>query len=72
MARSLGHGYLETAQGIRFTVNESVRREVLSRLLGLNHERHEEEMKNQELGTGDSRKKKEKKVKKVKSSDGQM
>jgi len=39
----LGHGFHETAQGIRFTVSESARREVLSRLLKLNHERHEEE-----------------------------
>jgi hypothetical protein len=70
----LGHGFHETAQGIRFTVSESARREVLSRLLGLNHERHEEEVRNQELGIGDSGKKKEKKVKKSKSksTDGQM
>jgi len=68
----LGHGFHETAQGVRFTVSESVRREVLSRLLGLNHERYEEEVRNQELGIGDSGKKKEKKVKKSKSTDGQM
>jgi hypothetical protein len=41
----LGHGFHETAQGVRFTVSESARREVLSRLLGLNHERYEEEVK---------------------------
>lgn len=46
----LGHDFHETAQGIRFTISESARREVLSRLLALNHERHEEEMKNAELG----------------------
>ena len=68
----LGHGFHETAQGVRFTVSESARREVLSRLLKLNHERHEEEVRNQELGTGDSGKKKEKKAKKSKSTDGQM
>ena len=41
----LGHGFHETAQGVRFTVSESARREVLSRLLKLNHERFEEEQK---------------------------
>jgi hypothetical protein len=41
----LGHGFHETAQGVRFTISESARREVLARLLKLNHERHEEEVK---------------------------
>jgi hypothetical protein len=41
----LGHDFHETAQGVRFTVSESARREVLSRLLKLNHERWEEEQK---------------------------
>lgn len=66
----LGHGFHEMAQGIRFTVSESARREVLSRLLKLNHERHEEEQKaevKEESGN-----KKGKKVKKSKSNDGQM
>jgi hypothetical protein len=36
----LGHGHHETKQGIRFTISESARREVLDRLLVLNHERH--------------------------------
>jgi hypothetical protein len=66
----LGHDFHETAQGVRFTVSESARREILSRLLKLNHERHEEEMKNAELGMQNV--KKEKKVKKGKSTDGQM
>lgn len=39
----LGHGFHETKQGTRFTISESARREVLARLLKLNHERHEEE-----------------------------
>jgi hypothetical protein len=42
---SLGHDFHETKQGIRFTISESARREVLQRLLKLNHERHEEELK---------------------------
>ncbi|NUM46350.1 MAG: restriction endonuclease, partial [Anaerolineales bacterium] len=39
----LGHGFHETAQGVRFTISESARREVLGRLLALNHRRWEEE-----------------------------
>jgi hypothetical protein len=40
----LGHGFHETKQGIRFRISESARREVLSRLLKLNHERYAEEV----------------------------
>ena len=39
----LGHGFHETKQGIRFTISETARREVLDRLLALNHQRHAEE-----------------------------
>jgi hypothetical protein len=41
----LGHGFHETKQGVRFTISESARREVLQRLLKLNHERYAEEVK---------------------------
>jgi hypothetical protein len=41
----LGHGFHETKQGIRFTISEAARREVLQRLLKLNHERYAEEVK---------------------------
>ncbi len=41
----LGHGFHETKQGVRYTINEPARREVLARLLKLNHERHAEEVK---------------------------
>lgn len=41
----LGHGFHETKQGVRFTISEATRREVLQRLLMLNHERHAEELK---------------------------
>ena len=41
----LGHGMHETKQGVRFTISESARREVLQRLLKLNHERYAEEAK---------------------------
>ncbi len=32
-------------QGLRFTISEEARREVLARLLALNHQRYEEEVK---------------------------
>ena len=39
----LGHGFHETKQGVRYTISEIARREVLDRLLALNHQRHAEE-----------------------------
>jgi hypothetical protein len=41
----LNHGFHDTKQGIRFTISEPARREVLQRLLKLNHERYDEEVK---------------------------
>jgi hypothetical protein len=41
----LGHGFHETKQGVRYTMSESARRTVLDRLLALNHQRYEEEVK---------------------------
>ncbi len=40
----LGHGFHETKQGVRLTISEEARREVLDRLLLLNHERYAEEV----------------------------
>lgn len=40
----LGHGFDETKQAIRYTISETARREILDRLLALNHECHEEEV----------------------------
>jgi hypothetical protein len=40
---NLAHGFHETKQGIRYTISEAARREVLDRLLALNHQRHAEE-----------------------------
>ncbi len=40
----LGHGFHETKQGVRYTISEEARREVLGRLLRLNHERYAEEV----------------------------
>ena len=41
----LGHGFHETKQGVRYTFGGPARREVLARLLKLNHERCAEEVK---------------------------
>ena len=41
----MGHGFHETKQGLRYTISEPARREVLQRLLKLNHERYEEEVR---------------------------
>ncbi len=41
----LEHGFHETKQGLRYTISEEARREILSRLLQLNHERYAEEIK---------------------------
>lgn len=40
----LGHGFHEAKQGLRYTISEAARREVLDRLLALNHARHAEEV----------------------------
>jgi hypothetical protein len=39
----LSHGFHDTNQGIRYSICETARREVLGRLLALNHQRHAEE-----------------------------
>ena len=40
----LGHGFPATAQGLRYTISEPARRQVLGRLLELNHARYAEEV----------------------------
>jgi hypothetical protein len=40
----LGHSFHQTKQGLRYTISEAARREVLGRLLKLNHERYAEEV----------------------------
>jgi len=40
----LAHGFYEVKQGLRYTISESARRELLQRFLKLNHERYEEEV----------------------------
>ncbi len=56
----LGHGFHATKQGERFTLSEPARRTVLDRLLALNHQRYEEEVK---AGLHDKGAKKPKKAK---------
>ncbi|MBL8151134.1 MAG: restriction endonuclease, partial [Blastocatellia bacterium] len=41
---NLGHGFHQTKQGLRFTISEDARREVLDRLLELNHQRYAKEL----------------------------
>lgn len=40
---NLEHGFYQTKQGVRYTLSEAARREVLDRLLSLNHERYAQE-----------------------------
>ena len=40
----LGHGFHDTKQGDRFTLSEPARKEILQRLLKLNHERYAQEV----------------------------
>jgi len=64
----LGHGFHDTKQGVRFTISEEARSEVLDRLLLLNHERYAEEV---EQGLHDKKAKKGKARKRTKpKADG--
>lgn len=45
LADNLGHGFHDTRQGTRYTVAPAPRREILDRLLELNHARYAEEVK---------------------------
>jgi hypothetical protein len=62
----LGHGFHETKQGLRFTISEEARREVLDRLLLLNHECYAEEV---EQGLHDKKTRKGKNKKRGKEQD---
>ncbi|MBD2429401.1 hypothetical protein H6G62_26135 [Phormidium sp. FACHB-1136] len=63
----LNHGFHNTKQGLRFTISETARREVLDRLLALNHQRYAEEvaqgLHDKKKGKGKNAKGKSKKVK---------
>jgi len=41
---ALDHGFHQTKQGLRYTLSEAARREVLGQLLSLNHARYAEEV----------------------------
>jgi hypothetical protein len=41
----LAHGFHETKEDVRFTISEAARRTVLDRLLAINHERYEDEVR---------------------------
>src|SRR5260370_14647417 len=63
----LEHGFHETKQGLRYTISECARREVLDRLLLVNHQRHEEEVR-----AGLFEQKGTKRVRSVKNGDGKQ
>ena len=53
----LDHNFHQTKQGLRYTISEPARREVLDLLLQLNHQRYAEEV---EMGLHDKNRKKSK------------
>jgi hypothetical protein len=63
----LGHGFHQTKHGVRYTISEAARREVLDRLLQLNHERYAEEVAAGLHDKGAKNKTKASKTKKAKS-----
>lgn len=69
----LEHGFHQTKQGDRFTISETARREVLDRLLELNHQRYAEEvaqgLHDKKKGRGKSKSKEKKQVKEIKNGD---
>ncbi|MBP8121210.1 MAG: hypothetical protein KAZ26_01175, partial [Caldilineaceae bacterium] len=72
---ALGHGFHETAQGVRYTISESARREVLGRLLALNHARYAEEVEaglHDKKGKGKAKGKRQKVKGKKDAPDGQL
>ena len=64
----LSHGFHQTKQGVRYTISEPARREVLARLLRLNHERYAEEVRQGLHETKPKRATGEKKPKRKKST----
>jgi hypothetical protein len=45
IGEGLNHDFHDTKQGLRFTISDTARREILDRLLQLNHQRYAEEVK---------------------------
>jgi hypothetical protein len=58
----LNHDFYETKQGLRYTISETARREILDRLLQLNFDRYAEEeqrgLHDKKKGKGKGKKKK--------------
>ena len=69
---ALDHGFHETAQGVRYTISEAARREVLTRLLQLNHQRYAEEQAQGSEGAGEQGRKKKAVKGRAKKDDGQL
>ena len=65
----LNHDFHETKQGLRYTISETARREILDRLLQLNFDRYAEEVAQ---GLHDKKKGKKKKKAKTKNTQGQL
>ncbi len=68
----LEHGFHETKQGLRYTISTLLRREVLDRMLQLNHERYAEEVAAGLHDKGKKGKANSSKKTKNKSSPGQI
>ncbi|MBD2606957.1 restriction endonuclease [Scytonema hofmannii FACHB-248] len=74
----LSHGFHQTKQGLRFTISETARREVLDRLLELNHQRYAEEVaqglhdKGKKKGKSGGKKKAQAESKKQDNDNGQL
>lgn len=74
----LSHGFHQTKQGLRFTISETARREVLDRLLELNHQRYAEEVaqglhdKGKKKGKSGGKNKAQAESKKQDNDNGQM
>jgi hypothetical protein len=75
---NLDHDFHQTKQGLRFTISDTARREVLDRLLQLNHERYAEEVaqglhdKGRKKAKGGGKKAKVEAIKQDDSSDEQL
>lgn len=69
----LDHGFHRTKQGVRFTVSEPARREILDRLLALNHKRYKEEVAQgfHDKGAKKAKKQAKPKATRKKKDDGQ-
>ena len=66
---NLAHNFHTTKQGIRFTISEPARHEVLARLLRLNYERYEEEVRQ---GLHDKKKAKQSRAKRDRRSSASL